>query len=58
MQATYNLTQPPHMTKEEFIDFLNDINSIVIDGMCADCDKIETCNGRVACTYYEHERTD
>ena len=58
MKATYDITQPPHMTEEEFRDFLNDINSIVIDGMCADCDKIKTCNGPIACIYYEHDRTD
>lgn len=58
METTYNIIQPPQMSDEEFGDFLEDITSIIFDTMCADCEHIKTCNGKIACSYFTEERIE
>lgn len=57
-ESIYKITQPPHMTEEEFSDFLDDIDSIIEDNLCSDCDDKGDCKGRIACKYYTFDKGD
>ena len=57
-EATYKITQPPHMTEDEFSDFLDDIDSIIGENLCIDCEDNGDCKGGVACKYYTFNEID
>lgn len=57
-KATYEITQPPHMTDEEFEGFTDDIDSIIEENLCIDCDYNDDCKGGIACKYYIFNRSD
>ncbi|MCK4666933.1 hypothetical protein KAU33_09300 [Candidatus Dependentiae bacterium] len=57
-KVKYEMTQPPHMTDEEFESFASDIDSIIRDNLCIDCDDNGDCKKGVACKYYAFDKVN
>jgi len=57
-KAKYEIIQPPHMTDEEFESLANDIDSIIGDNLCIDCDDNTDCKKGMTCKYYTFDKGD
>lgn len=54
--SIHKITQPPHMNDDEFDDFVKDIDSIIVDNLCSDCNDKDNCKKGVACKFYTFVR--